>query len=210
MNHDKKRFVKNAVVIPLIIAAVAAGVFFAVLNILSDEFPFTSYMVYASGYESSEVIVPDNKSLTDDAVSKSNITAPVDNMLVGSIDANGKSLELIYNANAVNAVGRFNILPDSKLAGEIGTAFAQCYKTDSDFVKQLSKGDTVKVNTYYSDFVYEVTDIQVCNSAADAKKLGDGVGRALVLCTDNSEGIGISDSLLTVVCKMTGGPKVTE
>lgn len=210
MNHNQKRFVKNSIVIPLIIAIVAAGMFFVVLNILSDEFPFTSDMLYASDFDGSEIIVPDFNILTDDSISKSDIAIPVDNMLVGSIDAKGKSLELIYNANAVNALGRFNILPDSKFVGEIGTAFAQCYKADANFMNQLNKGDKINVNTYYGNFVYEVTNIQICNSVLDAKKLGDGVGRALVLCTDGNNGVGMSDSLLTVVCKMTSGPKVTE
>lgn len=210
MNHNKKRFVKNSIIIPLIIAVAAAGVFFVVLNIFSDEFPFTSDMVYASDFDNGEVIVPDNKILTDASVSKSDIAVPVDNMLVGSLDAKGKSLELIYNANAVNAVGRFNILPDSKLAGEVGAVFVQCCKSDADFIYQLNKGDTVKVNTYYSNFVYEVINIQICSSVSEAKKLGAGVGRALVLCTDGNNGVGMSDSMLAVVCEMTSGPKVTE
>lgn len=210
MNHNQKRFVKNSIVIPLIIAVAAAGVFFAVLNIFSDEFPFKSKMIYASDFESSEVLRTDKLTVSGDTVSKSVITPPTDNMLVGSIDINGESLELIYNANAVNAVGRCNIMPDSKLIGEIGSVFAQCYKADADFINQLNEGDSVKVNTYYGDFVYEVTKIQVCDSAFEAEKLGDGISRALVLCTDGDKRVGISDKVFTVVCRMTDGTKVTE
>lgn len=210
MSHNEKRFFKNSIVIPLVIAFACAGMFFVVLNILSDEFPFTSNMTYASDFEHSEVFRTDKQILSGDTVSKSDIIPLSDNMLVGSIDANGKSLELIYNANSVNAIGRFNIMSDSKYIGEVGAAFAQCYKSDSDFIKQLTEGDIVKVNTYYGDFVYEVTDTNVCDSVLDVKKQGDGISRALVLYADCSDGVGISDSISAVVCTMTDGYKVTE
>ncbi|MDE5985615.1 MAG: hypothetical protein K2H13_10225 [Eubacterium sp.] len=210
MSHNEKRFFTNSVVIPMIIAFVAASMFFIALNILSDEFPFTLNMTYASDFEHSEVLRTDKQIMSGDTVSKSDITPPSDNLLVGSIDANGKSLELIYDANAVNAIGRFNIMSDSKYIGEVGAAFAQCYKSDSDFIKQLTEGDIVKVNTYYGDFVYEVTDISICDSVLEVKKQGDGIGRALVLYSDCSDGVGISDSITAAVCQMTGGYKVTE
>lgn len=210
MSHNEKRFVKNSVVIPLIIAVIVVGIFFIVLNSFSDEFPFVSNMIYASEFESSEVLTTDKLEVSGNTVSKSVITSPKDNMLVGSIDANGASYELINNANAVNAVGRVNILPGSKLIGEIGSAVAQCYKEDAGFINQLNEGDVLKVNTYYGDFVYEVTEIQICDSVFEAEKLGDGIGRALILCTDADSGVGISDSVLAVVCQMTDGQKVTE
>lgn len=210
MSHNEKRFLQNSVIIPLIIAIAGAGMFFSVLHIHAAEFPFTSNMTYASDFEPCEILSPDEQILSGDTVSKRDIIPLSDNMSVGSIDANGKSLELIYDANAVNAVGRFNITPYSKYIGEIGTVFAECYKADSDFLKQLDEGDSVNVHTYYGDFVYEVTDIGVCDSVLDVKKQGDGIDKALVLYADCSNGVGISDSVSAVVCQMTSGYKVTE
>ena len=210
MNHYKKRLVKNGIIIPIIIAVILALLFFAVLYSFSDEFPFANNTVSISDYEKSEIIEAQPLEISGNTVSKKDIPQIADNIVIGSIETKDLSLPLIYNSNDANAVGRMNISKDSKLFGEVGTVFASCYKANSDFLKSLSVGDALTVNTYYGSFVYEVAEIDVLSDFFLVNKQGNGIGRALVLCTDNSDEIGISEEYLTVTCTMTSGIQITE
>lgn len=212
MNRYKKDLIINGIIIPAIAAVVLTALFFAVLNNFSKDFPFIRNTVIVSDYERADVTEAETLTLQSegDSISKTDLYAPTDNMILGSANANGNSLELIFNANDVNAIKRLNIASDSKLVGETGTVFATCYKSDSQLVKSLKIGDIVNLDVNYGSYAYKVTAVTAANSLADAKKMGDGIARALVLCTDSSNSIGISDSYLTVVCEMTSGKAVTE
>ena len=210
MNRYKKRLVKDGIVIPIIIAVIATALFFTVMHKISGEFPFANNTVSISDYEKAEIIEAQPLELSGSTFSKKDIPQIAANTVIGSIEAKGTSMSLIYNSNDVNAVGRMNISKDSKLFGEVGTVFAFCYKADAAFLKSLAAGDTLNINTHYGSFIYEVVKIDTVNDLSLAHEQGDGVGRALVLCTDNSNKSGISDEYLTVTCTMTSGTQVTE
>ncbi|MCH5321820.1 MAG: hypothetical protein J1E36_08640 [Eubacterium sp.] len=210
MNHNKKRLVKNGIIIPIIIAVILTLLFFAVLHSFSDEFPFVNNTVSISDYEQAQIIEAQPLELSGNIISKKDIPQIADNTVIGSIDTTDSSIPIIYNSNEVNAVGRMNISKNSKLFGEVGSVFASCYKGNSDFLKSLSVGDKLAVNTYYGSFVYEVAEINIIDDYSLVNKQGDGIGRALVLCTDNSDEIGISEEYLTVTCTMTSGMQITE
>lgn len=211
MDRYKKRLIKNGIVLPAIIAVVAAVLFFAVLGMLKSAFPFTEKAVCIAEYEKADIITAEKAEPEGNgAISKNDLPALSPNTLIGSAEANGKSLELIYDANEVNALGRLNISGDSKLAGETGTVFVSCYKADADFIKSLKVGDTVELNITYGSYKYEVAAVTETDNPSLAKKQGDGIGRALVLYTDKSSGSGISDRCIAVVCEMTDGRPVTQ
>lgn len=210
MNHYKKRLIKNGIVIPLIIAIIATALFFAVLSLYKDEFPFVNNTVSISDYEKAELVEAQPLKLSGNTVSKKDIPQIAANTIIGSIEAKDSSMPLIYNSNDVNAVGRMNISKDSKLFGEVGTVVASCYKANADFLKSLSVGDTLNVDIHYGSFIYKVIKTDVVDDLSLVEKQGDGVGRALVLYTDNSNEIGISNKYLTVTCTMTDGIQITE
>ena len=210
MDYFKKRLIKNGIIIPIIIAVAVSALFFAVLSVISDEFPFTDNTVSISDYEIAEIVEAEPFEFDGSIVNRRDIPPISPNTVIGSIDAGDSSLPLIYNSNDVNATGKINISKDSKLFGEIGTVLASCYKSDADFLKSMSVGDILNVNTHYGNFTYEVTGIDAVNDFLLVKKQGDGIGRALVLYTDNNDKIGMSDEYFTVTCKMTSGIQITE
>ncbi len=210
MDHFKKRLIKSGIIIPVIISVASAVLFFAVLYIYSDVFPFSDNTVSISDYEKAEIVEAQTLALKGNTVSKSDIPQISPNTVIGSIEAGDSSLPLIYNSNDVNAMGKINVSNDAKLFGEIGTVLASCYKSDADFLKSMSAGDILNVNTHYGSFTYEVTETDAVNDFLLVKKQGDGIGRALVLYTDNSSEIGMSDEYFTVTCKMTSGTQITE
>lgn len=210
MDHFKKRLIKNGIIIPIIISVAAAALFFAVLYLYSDVFPFTDNTVSISDYEKAEIVEAKPLELVGSTVSRKDIPQIAPNTVIGSIKSGDSSLPLIYNSNDVNAIGKINLSNDSKLFGEIGTVLASCYKSDADFLKSMSVGDILNVNTHYGSFAYEVTETDAVNDLLLVKKQGDGIGRALVLYTDNNDKAGMSDEYFTVTCKMTSGTKITE
>lgn len=210
MEHFKKRLVKNGIIIPVIIAVIMSALFFAVLSVFSDEFPFTDNYVSISDYEKAKIIEAEPIKPGKSEISKRDIPTIAPNTVIGEIEAKGVKMPLIYDANDVNAMGKMNISGDSRLFGETGTVAASCYKADANFLKSMSDGDTLNINTHYGGFTYEITKINTINDLSLVKKQGDGVGRALVLYTDNSDKMGITNEYLVITCIMTSGIHITE
>lgn len=210
MEHYKKRLIKNGIIIPIIVAVIITAAFFAALRLFASEFPFTENPISFAQYEKSEISTAQKIDINGTSISKSEIPEVLSNTIIGNATANGKSMELIYDANDVNALGKLNISDDSKLVGEIGTVYSYCYKSDGDFVRSLKVGDKLELDVNYGKYEYAVTSINVSDDLSLVKKQSTGVGKAFVLYTDNSDDIGISGSYLTVVCEMTNGKAVTE
>lgn len=210
MNHYKKRLIKNTILIPIIAAVITTALFFVALTVFSSQFPFTKNNVSLSSYEQADVMNAESVDRNGGTVSKKDIPPISSNTVFGKAEANGKSIELIYDANDVNALKRLNIPKGSKLVGETGTVFSTCYKSDADFIRLLKVGDEIELTVNYGSYSYEVINVKTVDSLNLAQKQGDGIGRAFVLCTDGNDDVGISDSYFTVVCKMTGGKAVTE
>lgn len=210
MNHYKKRFIKSGIVIPIIAAVIVTALFFAVIYNISFAFPSADKSVILADYEKSEIITPETLNIKSDEIKKEEIPALSANTLVGTAKANGQTLELIFNANDVNAVKKLNISENSKLIGETGCVFATCYKQSSDFVKSLKTGDKIELQLFYGNYEYEVIDIKTNTALSEAEKSADGISRAFVICTDDSSSVGISNQYLTAVCKMTDGKIITQ
>ncbi len=210
MDHYKKRFIKSGIVIPIIAAVIITALFFAVIYNISFAVPSAGKSVILADYEKSEIITPKTLNIKSNEIKKEDIPTLSSNTLVGTAKANGQTLELIFNANDVNAVKKLNISENSKLIGETGCVFASCYKQNSDFVKSLKAGDRIELQLFYGNYEYEVTDIKTSISLSDAEKSADGTGRAFVICTDNSSSVGISNQYLTAVCKLTDGKIITQ
>ena len=114
MNHYKKRFIKSGIVIPIIVAVIVTALFFAVIYNISFAFPSSDKSVILADYEKSEIITPETLNIKSDEIKKAEIPALSANTLVGTAKANGQTLELIFNANDVNAVKKLNISGNSK------------------------------------------------------------------------------------------------
>lgn len=208
MTIDEKRLVKYGVVIPVIIAVLISVVFCSVLE--KAFYPFSKAEIYLADYQPDEIKQPlDYKGSSGETVNRQDIAACItDNTIVGNISVGNSDYPIIYNANEVNASGKFNI-KNNILIGETGVSFAEIYKNDSNMVKMLSKGDVVTVTTFYSEYEFKVIETLTASKNSQLSRCGEGIGSALVLYTDNSTGPGISNEKFVCVCEMISGARVT-
>lgn len=208
MDRYKRKFVKNAVIIPLIAAVVTTALFFALESTFESDFSFLSNDTALSDYEKEQTVTAEKIDFSNGDIKKSDIPAYASNTILGSVTADYGTMELIYDANEVNAVGRMNVSFDGKLAGQTGAMVCTCYKADAKFVKSLKTGDTVDVDFPYGKYTYTAVKTSKADSLGNAAKQADGIGRAMVICVDDGDGVGISDNYLAVVCEMTDGNAV--
>lgn len=208
MNHYKKRLIKNGIAAPVIIAMIVTVVFFALLSTAANDNHFFR-RINLSNYEQSDIIQAEQIHIESNYIAKSQLDKLESNTVLGTISDGNKSLPLILNANSVNAMGKFNILKDSKIIGETGCTYAYCAKADNELICGFSQGDIVNASLCYGNYTFEVVDVKNCDCNS-IKNIADGISSALVLYTDANEGVGISNSYLVVICKLTDGIKITQ
>lgn len=191
MSSYKKDFISIGIILPVIAAVISTALFFIAWNTLDAGQYYNREDIRVSQYSKTEAAK---------AKGKENI---VSNAVFGKVKANDKELELIFDADEVNALGRINVSSDSKMADEVGAMFLSCYKDKSDFVRSLKTDDAVKLELCYGDYNYRVKSIVLAESVLSAKKKAVGMERALVIYTDADKSPGLSDHYLAVVCEMT-------
>ncbi|MGN1328202.1 MAG: hypothetical protein ACI4V4_00715 [Eubacterium sp.] len=208
MTDNEKRLVRYTVVIPVIVAVLLSAVFCTALA--KNQHPFGETEVRIADYQAEDIKqVSEPEGSLGETVSRQNIISCItENMIIGDISVGNSDYPVIYNANEVNASGKFNIKNDT-LIGETGVSLVEIYKNDSSMVKMLSKGDVITVTTFYSVYEFEVKETLTVSNNSQLSRCGEGVGRALVLYTDNSTAPGISNEKFVCVCKMTSGNRVT-
>ena len=207
MTKNEKRLIKNGIVTPLIISIVLAIIYIASFG----NFVFNNNgktQITSSGYSNLSEITEFDGSPVADTISKSLLKSVVSNAIIGNIEIGNDSFDLINNADSFYALDRFNINVGSTLPGETGVCFADVYKNHASSIKLLAKGDTISINTFYSSYEYTVEDTYTAKNLHDLKNAGAGLGRALVLYTDNSVGAGISSEYFVCVATMKSGAKV--
>lgn len=208
MSKNEKRFIGCAAVLPLIVAVGLSAVFGVTVTRL--DFPFAEDTVRLAEYQKEEIKpLPQFTGESGETVGKGDVYSCLeDNMLMGDISLENSNYPIIYNANEVNALGKFNITGE-KVIGEVGVCRAEIYKNDSAMLRMLSEGDVLTVNTFYSVYEYEVVSAETVSGDTQLSHCGEGIGRALVLYTDSSIGVGTGDEYYVCVCKMTSGGRVT-
>lgn len=210
MDTRKKKFIKRAIVIPIIIAILVTAIIFVIYCIfrsgvinLKDSYEFSSY-------SSSALLEAEAYTPASQGISKQELPLPSDNMLIGSVKLANSEIELVYNANDVNADKRLNLSAQSSLIGEAGTAFIACNKKDSEPLKQIKEYDSITIDTYYGSYEYTVVRVVTIDSAIELQKCADDLGSAAVIYTDATESYGVSDTYYAIVCEKTSGVQITE
>lgn len=208
MNHYKKRFIKNGIAAPVLIAMIMTGMLFAFLGLAAQDNHFFR-RINLSNYEQSDIIQAEQIDMESNYTARSQLDGLESNTVLGSISDGDKSLPLILNANPVNAMGKFNILQDSRLIGETGCIYAYCTKADSELIRSLSQGDILNASLCYGDYTFKVVSVKNCDCNS-IENIADGISSALVLYTDANDGVGISNDCLAVICELTDGIRITQ
>lgn len=211
MTKNEKRLVKNGIVIPVVISILLAVCYI----LLSSHFGMADAgqmkIANIGSAESSSNSDTVKITGTEDGVGATVSISPDDikeNYNLGNIEISNDTFELMYKADSYNACDRFNINIGDTLVGEAGVCFAEVYKNHASSIKLLSKGDTININTVYSSYEYTVEDTYAVKNMHDLKNVGAGLGRALVLYTDNSVGAGIGNEYFVCVATMKSGTKI--
>lgn len=208
MNSFKKNFIKNGIAVPVIIAVIMTGLFFAVTlsalkNNISDILDFSVAVQYSDNAEAADKIEADG-----DYISERRYLSFSDNTIIGTADITGSKLPVILSADLANAPGKLN-LSDSAYIGAVGCAYLECFKSDSSLVKALSVGSKIDFELCYGNYEFEITKVCTLNKNEIAKA-ALGTDRAVVIYTDNLDGVGISDEYFAAVGKMVSGKPVAQ
>lgn len=207
MTKNEKRLIKSGIVTPLIISIILAIIYVTVFGNFVFDNGGKTQIANSDDNCLSQVTEFDGSPVAD-TIKKSSLKGVVSNAIIGNIEIDNDSFDLINNADSFFALDRFNINVGNTLPGETGVCFAEVYKNHASSIKLLASGDTVNINTFYSSYEYTVEDTYTVKNLHDLKNAGAGLGRALVLYTDNSVGAGISNEYFVCVATMKSGAKV--
>lgn len=207
MTKNEKRLLINGIVFPLIIAVIISAVYIYTCSLVQS--PQSKAAESADSVYSGETVeAPEfNGEIKDNTIKKSQIAEIQDDTLIGNMTVEDETFPIIYNAGSANAIDKLNIKGD-KLIGEVGVCFMEIYKNNSAKIKLLAPGEKLTADTFYSSYEYTVKETYTVSDERELSKAGAGLGRAVVIYTDNSVGAGISSEYYVVVAQMTDGTKI--
>ena len=206
MTKNEKRLIKSGIVIPVVISILLAVCYILISSNLGTVDAQNIEIANIESASDSKIVKYDGEK--DSTAAIASLKDMGKNYCLGDIEVGNDTFELMYNADPYTACDRFNINIGNTLVGETGTCFAEVYKNHASSIKLLAKGDTININTFYSSYEYTVEDAYTVKNLHDLKNAGAGLGRALVLYTDNSVGAGISDEYFVCVATMKTGEKI--
>lgn len=209
MNSYKKKFLKNAIIIPIVIAVVMTILFFVSYNAVTDNLIYKQGRISLSDYSNAQLSQAEEIISENGSVSKSDIMPLKDNTIIGTADFDGQAMQVVYKANEVNSSGNLSLNGDI-LFGEAGASYLYCNKKDNKDIRMLGKNDIVSINTFYGDFSYRVVQIASCKNEAQLDRVADSMSKALVLYTDSNTSVGLDNNYCAVVCEMLDGTDVTQ
>lgn len=209
MNSYKKKFLKNAIIIPIVIAVVMTILFFVSYNAVANNLIYKKNRISMSDYSYSKLAQAEEIMSENGSVSKSDSWSVKDNTVIATADFNGQVMQVVYKANELNSSGNLSLNGDI-LFGEAGVCRLYCNRKDNKNIRMLGENDIVSINTIYGDFSYRVVQITSCKNKAQLERVADSMSKALVLYTDSNTSIGLDNSYYTVVCEMLDGIDMTQ
>ncbi len=212
MNHREKRFIRHSIVIPLIIAVIVTGLFFAAYHLSLKSYVFKDREFKLSDYSYAQVKEAEAQNMIPDhnKIHKSELAVYDDNTVIGNAVIYDKSIPIILRGSDINSASRLNITDFSKLPGEAGAVYLYCNKRDAAPIKMLTEGDIISVETYYGVFDYEMRETVLVDSESHLDKCADSYGRSIVIYTDFSNGYGIGNSYYAAIAELVSDDVVVE
>lgn len=208
-NRLKEELVKKAVVFPLLTAAAVAAVMFSAMPIVKHYVPFYKNTVELSSFctEKAENAQAVSLPVQNSSVRKSDIPLPQSSSIIGSLNAKGNNLTLVYDADYYNISKGASLLAGT-LPGETGTAYIYGYKCELPFLYNLEAGDEITLSLFYGEYVFRVVGTDVVSGEASVASQNPGVKRGVVIYTNCNSGAGISNDYYTVTAELVSGASV--
>lgn len=211
MKKIKKTLIQKAVIVPLVIGALAAVLFFSMLPAMDIIFPLSEQEIKIADFQQLQQDTAFEKANlpSDGEIKKSDILFSEANSCIGAVAENGKTHPLIYDANDVNLKESLYLLPNGDYIGETGCAYVYGYKSVLD-ISLFSAGQDIEVVTDYGSYVFTVLEIRTVSAERSIFSMNTGAKRGLVLYTNSDGGYGVCSSFDAVILEMKSGPLVTE
>lgn len=208
MTKKQKDIITKGVIIPVITALILSAVIVPVIKTV--KLPYSNGITSFADFSSEQIIeVNQFDGEVTDVVKRADIGKLESNTIIGSITISDSTYPIIFNANDVNAMGKMNIT-GKLIPGEIGASYMEIYKDEGAKLKLVNTDSVITINTFYNDYEYRVKDTYVVKNASLLSNAGAGIPSAIVLYTDNSMGIGLSNERFVAVCELVSGARVVE
>ena len=209
MNLYKKNFLKNAIVIPIVISVAVTALFFVSYSSVVDNLIYSQKVIALSDYSDAQLSEAQEIGAENDIISKGAILPIKDNTIIADADINGYAMKVVYMANELNSSGNL-CLNGNIVFGERGTCYLYCNKKDNKDIRMLNRNDIVNIDAFYGDCSYRVVEITECENEMQLNKVADNLSSALVIYTDSNTNIGLDNRYCAVVCEMLDGVEVTQ
>lgn len=209
MYSQNKKFIINAVIIPIVMAVIVTGVFFFLCHEILNGMVFKQEAFSLSDYSVNQLTSAPQLELSGNTISKGELSKISGNTVIGSAVIDEQTMEIVVDANEVNSAGRLNMSSDV-FVGENGTCFLYCNKKDNKNIRLMDKNDTLEITTIYGSYLFEVARIVNCDSDISLKNIADDIPRGLVIYTDSNTNIGFDNKYCAVVFRMLEGTEVVQ
>lgn len=206
MKKRRKKLIQNSIIIPLIVAFVVGAISILIISEFK-EFPFRDKPVIFSSYEAEAVKDVPEYTGSSRAITRDSLPQLEGSTIVGSISYSDVDYPLIYSATDANAIGKVNIT-NGKLVGELGCSYMELYKKDASKLHLIGDKDAINIETFYSSYEIKIVKTERVSSYSELMSVGDGVERGIVLYTDASSGIGISNEYFACVGQIVSGEEI--
>jgi hypothetical protein len=210
MKSHKKNFIKIGIIIPIVIAFIITILFFVVYNGIVKTFVFDEREFALADYSASQVVEIETQSFEGSTISKRDLPVLNSGAIVGTLSVNSQQMPIIYDGDDISKSEKYNMSSKGSLFGENGCVYLSCYKKDSTALKTISKNDIVTISTFYGEYEYKIESLQNVTNASELNKVADEYGNALVIYTDGSNSLGVSDTYFVAVGEMISGKQVKE
>ena len=212
MSNDSrltKGFIEKGIVFPLITAVAVTAVVFSLTPFAKHYVPFYKDELCLASFCEEKTVEAQKISPSQAAVSKASLGITEGNTEIGTLNADGQTLNLIYNADYYNT-SKGDSLVSERLPGETGAAYIYGYKTQMQFLYNIEQGDTFTLSLCYGDYEFKVINADAVTGENNVLSRNPNVEHGIVIYTNCDEGAGISSKYYVVTAEMTSGAAVEE
>lgn len=204
MNERERKFVRQGIVIPVIVAVIITALAFIIYSASSGTFLFKERSFVLAEYSESDVSTMDNYSPQGSEILKSELPSPGGNTVIGNASIGDSSFEIINAANETNGADRLCTDVRNGYTGEAGGAFLSCAKKNAAVLRMLEVGSNIELEMYYGSYEYRVADTKIVDEN-ELYKAANEYSAAVVFYTDASTGVGVGSEYYAVVCERVNG-----
>lgn len=212
MSNDSrlsKSFIEKGVIFPLITAVAVTAVVFSLTPFVKHYVALYNEELCLASFCEEKTVEAQKISPSQAAVSKASLGITEGNTQIGTLNADGQTLNLIYNADYYNTSKGASLVSE-RLPGETGAAYIYGYKAQMQFLYNIEQGDTFTLSLCYGDYEFKVINADAVTGESNVFSRNPNVKHGIVIYTNFDEGAGICSKYYVVTAEMISGAAVEE